>query len=146
VPNNRNVQANRPGNPRPGNVVGVQKKPPNAAPNQYKVNHLAPKPNTAVVANRKPPVAGQAAKGGVVGVRSGPQVAKTGPQTVKSGPQAQKSGPVPVKSGQQIVKGVPQAGKPVGVANRTPNAPGFPVQAGKFLQLKPCIRFYELFA
>jgi len=50
VPNNRNVQANRPGNPRPGNVVGVQKKPPNAAPNQYKVNHLAPKPNTAVVA------------------------------------------------------------------------------------------------
>nr|XP_016935856.1 uncharacterized transmembrane protein DDB_G0289901 [Drosophila suzukii] len=131
VPNNRNVQANRPGNPRPGNVVGVQKKPPNAAPNQYKVNHLAPKPNTAVVANRKPPVAGQAAKGGVVGVRSGPQVAKTGPQTVKSGPQTQKSGPVPVKSGQQIVKGVPQAGKPVGVANRTPNAPGFPVQAGQ---------------
>ncbi|EDV58766.2 uncharacterized protein Dere_GG10240 [Drosophila erecta] len=122
--NNRNNQPNKPANLRPGNPAGVQKKLPIAAPNQYKVNNLAPKASTAVVANKKPAVTGQV-------VRSGPQAARTGPPGLKTGPQLQKSGPVAPRPGQQAVKGGPHLGKPAGVPNRPPNGPGFPVQVGQ---------------
>ncbi|XP_017115810.1 protein lingerer [Drosophila elegans] len=138
VLNNRNSQPNKPANIRPGNAVGGQKKPPNAPPTQYKVNNLAPKPKPVAVVNKKPPVAGQAARSGSAVVRSGPQAAKTGPPAVRTGPQVQKKGPLVQRTGPQttrtgphLVKAGPQAGIPAGVAKRPNNAPGLPVQVGQ---------------
>ncbi|XP_017047287.1 uncharacterized transmembrane protein DDB_G0289901 [Drosophila ficusphila] len=123
VANTRNIQPNKPGNVRPGITGGVQKKLPIAAPNQYKVNNLAPKPKTAVVASKKPPVSGQVA-------RSGPPAVKAFPQGQRTGPQANRTGPQTVRPGQQPVRG-PQVGKPAVVAQKPPNAPGLPPQVGQ---------------
>ncbi|XP_043646025.1 uncharacterized transmembrane protein DDB_G0289901 [Drosophila teissieri] len=131
VANNRNNQPNKPANQRPGNAAGVQKKLPVAAPTQYKVNNLVPKASTAAVANKKPPVAGQAVRSGPQAARTGPQGLRTGPQGLKTGQQLQKTGPLAPRTGQQAVKGGPQVGKPAGVPNRPPNAPGYPVQVGQ---------------